>query len=76
MVVNKIDINCFSKDLMYYKNITFKEKNELGEYEYDINSNDFKNKDIEFNFNLGDNSDEFLQEESMELMKKKKIIIK
>ena len=65
MVVNKIDINCFSKDLMYYKNITFKEKNESNEY--DINSNDFKNRDNEFNFNLGDNSDEYIQEESLEL---------
>jgi len=64
MYVNKIDINSFSKDIMNYKNITLKEKNETEEY--DINLNDFNDKDIEFN--LGGNIiNEYSQEGSLEL---------
>jgi len=63
MYVNKIDINSFSKDIMNYKNINLKEKNETEEY--DININDFNDKDIKFN--LGGNNNEYSQEESLEL---------
>jgi len=67
MYVNNIDINSFSKDLINYKNITFKEKNETEDY--DINLNDFKDNDIEFN--LGENNfNEYSQEESLELSQK------
>ena len=64
MYVNKIDINSFSKDIMNYKNINLKEKNETEEC--DININDFNEKDIEFNLG-GNNIDEYSQEGSLEL---------
>ena len=39
MIVNKIDINNFSKDLLYYKNSFLNETNDTEEY--DINSDEF-----------------------------------
>ena len=68
MTVNEIDINSFSKDLIHYKNITFKEKNEIEEY--DINLNDFKAKDIEFNIGDDNNICESFQEESIDISDK------
>ena len=67
MYVNKIDKNSFSKDLINYKNITFKESNEIDEY--DIKINDFKYNDIGFNLG-GSNINEYSQEESFELSEK------
>ena len=67
MYVNKIDINSFSKDLINYENITFKEKNETEDY--DINLNDLSDKDIEYNFGEN-NTNEYSQEESLYLSQK------
>ena len=55
MTVNEIDFNNFSKDLFYYKNITFKENNEDGEYDIDFNE-----------FNSGGNISEQSKEDSSE----------
>ena len=60
MPVNNIDSNSFSKDLINYKNKIFSENNEPEEY--DINLNEFKINDLDFN--LGENNNtEFSQEE-------------
>ena len=64
MYVNKIDIKSFSKDIMNYKNIILKEKNESEEY--DININDFNDKNIQFDLE-GNNINEYSQEGSLEL---------
>ena len=68
MSVEKIDVNSFSKDLVYYKNIYFKEKYEHDEY--DINFNDFINKDIELNLLGKNNISEQSQEDSVEISAK------
>ena len=68
MSVEKIDVNSFSKDLVYYKNIYFKEKYEHDEY--DINFNDFINKDIELNLLGKNNISEQSQEDSVEISDK------
>ena len=52
MRVDKIDVNSFSKDLIYYKNIYTNEIIETDEY--GINSNDLKDNNYEFN--LGENN--------------------
>jgi len=61
MYVNHIDSNSFSKDLINYKNKTFKENNEPEEY--DINLNEFKIDDLDFNLGENNNITEFSQEE-------------
>ena len=55
MTVNEIDFNNFSKDMFYYKNITFKENKEDGEYDIDFNE-----------FNSGGNISEQSKEDSSE----------
>ena len=53
MNVNKIDINSFSKDLIYYKNKIFKEYNVTDEFDINIDEiNDINNTE----FNLGENN--------------------
>ena len=53
MDVNKIDINSFSKDLIYYKNKIFKEYNVTDEFDINIDEiNDINNTE----FNLGENN--------------------
>jgi len=64
MYVKEIDKNSFSKDLINYKNATFKEKGETEEY--DINFNDFKDKDFELNLE-GENINDYSHEESSEI---------
>ena len=64
MLVNKIDINSFENDLLYYKN-NFYDKNDEAE-EYDINSN-------EFNLS-GKSNSEHSQEDSYELNDKEEKI--
>ena len=60
MPVNNIDSNSFSKDLINYKNKIFSENNEPEEF--DINLNEYKINDLDFN--LGENNNtEFSQEE-------------
>ena len=63
--VNKIDINNFSKDLLYYKNISFNKNHESEEY--DINLNDF---------NLGENNNisEHSKDDSFDLSEKEELI--
>ena len=61
MFVNHIDSNSFSKDLINYKNKTFKENNEPEEY--DINLNEFKINDLDFNLGENNNITEYSQEE-------------
>ena len=64
MFVNNIDINSFSKDLINCKNRIFNENDKIDEY--DINLNDEKEKEIEFN--LGENNlNEDSQEEFLEI---------
>ena len=69
MLVNKIEINIFSKELFYYKNKIFNSNSEI--YEYDINSNDFIDQDIEFNL-TSDNNNEYYQEKSSETSEEEK----
>ena len=61
MYVNHIDSNSFSKDLINYKNKIFKDNDEPEEY--DINLNEFKINDLDFNLGENNNITEFSQEE-------------
>ena len=61
MFVNHIDSNSFSKDLINYKNKIFKGNNEPEEY--DINLNEFKINDLDFNLGENNNITEYSQEE-------------
>ena len=60
----KIDINNFSKDLIYYKTKTFNKKNEIKEF--DINEKDFQNEKIEFQSNNENFSETRSPEESID----------
>ena len=67
MFVNKIDINSFSNDLINCKNRIFNENNQNNQIdEYDINLNDYKDNEIEFNLD-GNNMNEDSQEEFFEI---------
>ena len=61
MYVNHIDSNSFSKDLINYKNKTFKDNDEPEEY--DINLNELNINDLDFNLGENNNITEFSQEE-------------
>ena len=70
MKVNKIDINGFSKDLIYYKNMILNEKNE--EDEFDMNITELKETNNNIDFNIGKNNfdESFSNEESLQLAEK------
>ena len=71
MSINKIDIKSFSKDLINYKNKIFNDNNKI--CEYDINSNDYKEKNnIEFYLdgnNISKDSDS--EEDSLKINEEK-----
>ena len=66
MCKNQIDINNFSKDLIYYKKKIFNETEEIEEMDIDVNENDLINEKIEFQSNNENFSEQRSEEESFE----------
>ena len=66
-----IDINNFSKDLIYYKKKIFKEIDETEEIDMDVNENDLLNEKIEFQSNNENFSEQRSEEDSYDENNKK-----
>ena len=66
MCKNKIDINNFCKDLIYYKKKFFNEIDDTEEYDVDVDENDFLNEKIEFQSNNDNFSEPRSQEDSFD----------
>ena len=64
MSKNKIDINNFSKDLIYYKKKVFNEMDENEEFDMDLNVEDLQKEKIEFQSNNDDFSEQRSQNDS------------
>ena len=65
MCVNKIDIENFSKDLLFFFDNISKEINEIEDY--NINLSELKHNDFEFHLDGNDNNIEYSYENSLEI---------
>ena len=65
MCVNKIDIENFSKDLLFFFDNISKEINEIEDY--NINLSELKHNDLEFHLDGNDNNIEYSYENSLEI---------
>ena len=70
MCKNKIDINNFSKDLMYFKKKAFNEVGETEQFGMDLNENDLQSEKIDFQSN-NEFSEQRSQDESFDEDNKK-----
>ena len=66
-----IDINNFSKDLIYYKKKIFKEIDETEELDMDMNENDLLNEKIDFQSNNDNFSEQRSEDDSLDENNKK-----
>ena len=71
MCKNEIDINNFSKDLIYYKKKVFNEVDETEDFDMDLNENDLQNEKIEFQSNNDNFSEPRSQDDSFDEENKK-----